>query len=92
MSDSMYRKNTLVKDEEGSITKTPAPALSTSLPSTSAEAGPRGLHAFLVALGMSLQSPRTLHQILALVLFVVMTMRMNEDLQGQSIHHYMNRK
>ena len=39
-------KDTLVEDEEGSITETPAPAPSTSLPSTSAEAGPSGLHAF----------------------------------------------
>ena len=39
-------KDTLVEDEEGSMTETPAPAPSTSLPSTSAEAGPSGLHAF----------------------------------------------
>jgi len=44
-------KNTLVKDEEGSITKKPSPALSTSLPSTIAEAGPRGLHAFFSGFG-----------------------------------------
>ena len=67
-------KDTLVEDEEGSITETPAPAPSTSLPSTSAEAGPSGLHALS---GFSLQSSRTLHQMLALVLFVVMTTRMN---------------
>ena len=39
-------KDTLVEDEEGSITETPAPSPSTSLPSTSAEAGPSGLHCF----------------------------------------------
>ena len=39
-------KDTLVEDEEGSITETPAPAPSTSLPSISAEARPSGLHAF----------------------------------------------
>ena len=39
-------QDTLVEDEEGSMTETPAPAPSTSLPSTSAEAGPSGLHAF----------------------------------------------
>ena len=63
-------KGTLVEDEEGSITETPAPAPSKSLPSISAEAKPSGLHAFS-------GSPRTLHQMLALVLFVVMTTRMN---------------
>ena len=39
-------KDTLVEDEEGSINETPAPAPSTSLLSTSAGAGPSGLHAF----------------------------------------------
>ena len=52
-------KDTLVEDEEGSITDTPATARSTSLPSTSAEAGPSGLHAFSGFGGVSAISQNT---------------------------------